>query len=107
MSGRNPGSSCGPANAQSSGGDQLNDVGTVVDALVSSVGWEMNDAQRKSLERVYLAQPEDTRMDSFGVFPSRSRAIRLAIMGFKSQREVCSFLAGHRLAGPALGRWSL
>ena len=25
-------------------------------------------------------------MDSFGVFPSRSRAIRLAIMGFKSRR---------------------
>ena len=74
------------------GGGQLNDVATVVDALVSCVGWEMNEAQRKSLERVYLAQPEDTRMDSFGVFPSRSRAVRLAIMGFKSQQEICSFL---------------
>ena len=74
------------------GGDQLHDVGTVVEALVSSVGWEMNDAQRSSLEMVYRAQPEDTRMDSFGVFPSRSRAVRLAIMGFKSQQEICSFL---------------
>jgi hypothetical protein len=52
----------------------------------------MNDAQRKNLERVYLAQPEDTRMDSFGMFPARSRAIRLAIMGFKSQQEICSYL---------------
>ena len=71
---------------------QLKDAATVAGALVSCVGWEMNDAQRKGLERVCLAQPEDTRMDSFGVFPSRSRAVRLAIMGFKSQQEICSFL---------------
>ena len=31
-------------------------------------------------------------MDSFGVFPSRSRAIRLAIMGFTSQEQICSYL---------------
>ena len=74
------------------GSGQMNDVGLVVDALVACVGWERNAAQRESLESVYLAQPEDTRMDSFGVFPSRSRSIRLAIMGFKSQREICSFL---------------
>ena len=71
---------------------QVNDVGTVVDALLSCVGWEMRDAERKNVERAYLAQPEDTRMDSFGVFPSRSRAIRLAIMGFKSHQELCSYL---------------
>ena len=71
---------------------QVDDVGTVVDALVSCVGWEMTPAERKNVERVYLAQPEDTRMDSFGVFPSRSRAIRLAIMGFKSRREIRSYL---------------
>ena len=74
------------------GGGQMNDVGIVVDALIACVGWERNFAQRESLECVYRAQPEDTRMDSFGVFPSRSRSIRLAIMGFKSQPEVCSFL---------------
>ncbi len=71
---------------------QADDVGTVVDALVSCVGWGMNAAERKNVERVYLAQPADTRMDSFGVFPSRSRAIRLAIMGFKSQQELRSYL---------------
>ena len=74
------------------GGGRMKDAATVVDALVSSVGWEMNEAQRESFERVCRAQPEDTRMDSFGVFPSRSRALRLAIMGFKSQQEICSFL---------------
>ena len=71
---------------------QANDVGTVVDALVSCVGWERNDAERENVERAYLAQPGDTRMDSFGVFPSRSRAIRLAIMGFTTQQEICRYL---------------
>ena len=73
-------------------GGQVNDVNTVVDALVSCVGWERNDAERKNVERAYLAQPGDTRMDSFGVFPSRSRSIRLAIMGFKTQQELRSYL---------------
>ena len=72
--------------------DQVDDVGTVVDALVSCVGWKGNDAERENVKRAYLAQPEDTRMDSFGVFPSRSRSIRLAIMGFKAQRELCAYL---------------
>ena len=71
---------------------QADDVAMVVDALVSCAGWERNDAERENVEGVYLAQPGDTRMDSFGVFPSRSRAMRLAIMGFKTQREVCAFL---------------
>ena len=71
---------------------QVNDVDVVVDALVSCLGWETNGAQRENVERAYLAQPGDTRMDSFGVFPSRSRAIRLAIMGFKSRQELCSYL---------------
>ena len=70
----------------------MNDIGLVVEALVSSVGWGMHDTQRENVERAYLAQPGDTRMDSFGIFPSRSRAIRLAIMGFKSQQEICGYL---------------
>ncbi len=71
---------------------QADDAATVVDALVSCLGWEANAATRENVKRAYLAQPDDTRMDSFGVFPSRSRAIRLAIMGFKSGRETCSYL---------------
>ncbi len=71
---------------------QANDVDTVVGALVSCINWKLNDAERKNIEKIYLAQPEDTRMDSFGLFPSRSRAIRLAIMGFKSQQEIHRFL---------------
>ena len=71
---------------------QAGDVRAVTDALVSCVGWESNEGERKNVARAYLAQPEDTRMDSFGVFPSRPRSIRLAIMGFKSAKEICSYL---------------
>ena len=39
-----------------------------------------------------LAQPAHTRMDSFGIFPSRSRAIRLAVMGFESRQQICAYL---------------
>ncbi|MCY4599376.1 MAG: hypothetical protein OXF27_05595 [Acidobacteria bacterium] len=71
---------------------QEEDVATVVDALVACAGWERNDAERLNVERAYRAQPEDTRMDSFGVFPSRTRSIRLAVMGFKTQQELRSYL---------------
>ena len=73
-------------------GGQAKDVGSVADALFSCVGWEMTAAEREHVERAYLAQPEETRMDSFGVFPSRARAIRLAIMGFRSQPDLSSYL---------------
>ncbi len=72
--------------------DQVNDVLLVGDALVSSHGWTMGAGQRNTLSQAYLAQPEDTRMDSFGMFPSRSRAIRLAIMGFGTRRQIETYL---------------
>ena len=71
---------------------QAADVDIVASALVSSVGWDISDGEREHLRRAYLAQPEDTRMDSFGVFPSRSRSIRLAVMGFRSRDQICSYL---------------
>ena len=74
------------------GRGQGDDVLAVVDPLVSCVGWARNEAERENVERAYLAQPEDTRMDSFGVFPSRARSIRLAVMGFKSEQAICSYL---------------
>ena len=74
------------------GGSQLDDVSTVVDALVSCVGWSRNDAEQKTLEHAYLEQPAHTRTDSFGIFPSRSRSIRLAVMGFNDTQELCTYL---------------
>ena len=72
---------------------QVDDVLTVVDALVSAVGWRKNGSEREIVERVYENQPSDARIDSFGVFPARPRGIRLGIMGFKIEDEVFSFLS--------------
>ena len=80
------------------GGKQLSDVGIALDALVSAVGWPRREVEHRQVERVYLAQPVDTRLDSLGVFPPRGRAIRLAIMGLKSPRQLCDFL--HRIEWP-------
>lgn len=71
---------------------QVKDVATVIDALVFCVGWDRKNAELACAERAYLAQPDDTRLDSFGVFPSRPRAIRLAVMGFKTQQDVARYL---------------
>ena len=73
-------------------GNQVDDVSLVADALFSCVGWEKNDVQWKKLQEVYLAQPQDTRLDAFGIFPARSRNIRLAIMGFKTRQDIHSYL---------------
>lgn len=75
------------------------DVGTVVDALVSCVGWRGIAAERQNAERAYLAQPDDTRLDSFGVFPSRERSVRLAVMGFKTPQDICSYLESLKWPG--------
>jgi hypothetical protein len=74
------------------GAGQRHDVGAVVDGLVACHDLEMNPAERRTAERVYLAQPEGTRLDSFGLFPSRARALRLAVMGFSGQRDIRVFL---------------
>ncbi|MCY3859729.1 MAG: hypothetical protein OXG25_12555 [Gammaproteobacteria bacterium] len=78
---------------------QVDDVSLIVDSLVSSVGWNRDEHERTHVREAYLAQPEDTRMDSFGVFPSRERSIRLAIMGFKTQSEICGYLNALRWPG--------
>lgn len=74
------------------GGPQLDDVTTVMDALVSCVGWNQDSVERKRVEHAYLVQPKHTRTDSFGIFPSRSRSIRLAVMGFNNTQELSAYL---------------
>ncbi len=72
--------------------DQSEDVRTLVEALTSAVGLQWNNEEWKYVEQAYAAQPEHTRTDSFGVFPSRPRSIRLAVMGFRSSKEVRTYL---------------
>jgi len=75
-------------------GGQAEDVVLVADTLMRCAGWGETGPQCRNARRAYLAQPEDTRMDSFGIFPARSRALRLAVMGFRSHRQVCAYLQG-------------
>ena len=72
--------------------NRLDDVCMVADSLFSSVGWTMGNAQRQILSQAYRTLPDDVRMDSFGVFPSRSRALRVAVMGFESRQDICNYL---------------
>ncbi len=73
-------------------GRSLGDVVTVLDALVSAVGWNPDAAERKHAERIYLAQGPDTRVESLGAFPSRERALRLAVTGFRNSQDLAAFL---------------
>ncbi|MCY4098369.1 MAG: hypothetical protein OXF40_08945 [Rhodospirillales bacterium] len=80
-------------------GHRLHDVRVVLDALVPAAGWNPDAAERHQIERVYLAQEPHTRIDSLGAFPSRERAIRLAITGFRNTRDVSAFLERSRWPG--------
>ncbi len=71
---------------------RIRDIGVVLAALASAAGWNLDAAERRLTERVHLAQPADTRIDSFGVFPAREQAIRLAVTGFRSLHDVAAFL---------------
>ncbi len=73
-------------------GQRIRDVDVVLDALVSAAGWTPDAAERRQVERVHLAQEGDTQIESIGVFPSRERAIRLAVTGFRNSRAVMAFL---------------
>ncbi len=71
---------------------RIRDIGCVLDAATSAAGWTPDAGERRQVERVYRAQTADTRIDSFGVFPSRERAHRLAVTGFRNSRNVVAFL---------------
>ena len=71
---------------------QVCDVRTVANALQACVGWAPSAAERRNIKLAYLAQPADTRTDSFGIFPARSRSIRLAVMGFKTPISLRKYL---------------
>lgn len=69
-----------------------NDVGVVSKSLADSFGWSMSKKQWNNLQQVYLAQPSETRMDSFSISPSKSRAIQLSILGFSKSQDIRNYL---------------
>ena len=71
---------------------RIRDVGIVLDATVSAAGWTPDPGERRQAERVYRAQSVETRIESFGAFPSRDRAIRLAVTGFRTSHDAIAFL---------------
>ena len=71
---------------------RIRDIGCVLDATVAAAGWIPDPAEHRQIERVYRALTADTRIDSFGAFPSRDRAVRFAVTGFRTSRDVVAFL---------------
>ena len=75
------------------GGNQQSQACSIVlDAIVTAVGWESCSQEHRHVKRVYQAQENGTRIDSFGAFPSRKRCIRIAITGFRNVHDVVKFL---------------
>lgn len=72
--------------------DSAEDVGAVVEALVSAVGWKPDADERRVAENVFLALRDETRLESIGAFPARQRSIRLAAMKFSSFAQILDFL---------------
>ncbi len=72
--------------------DRFDDVRMVAESLSNAVGWQISGSQLETLRNVYIAQPDAVRTDSIGIFPARSQAIRLGIMGFESCEAICEFL---------------
>ena len=71
---------------------RLADLGVVADAVVAASGRVQDAAERRQLERVFLAMAPETHVGAVGTFPSRSRGLRLAVMGFRKTRELTAFL---------------
>ena len=73
-------------------GRRLRELGAVHDALVLACGWSPDTAERQQLEAVYRRLNPDTLIRAVGAFPSRDRAIRIAVTGFTRAPEVAAFL---------------
>ena len=71
---------------------RFRDINVVLDSLVSAAGWIPDAAERRQVERLHRAQDADTRIESIGAFPSRDRAIRLAVIGLRDSRGVMAYL---------------
>lgn len=74
------------------GGSNPEDLGVVADALHAACGREPDAAEHRQGERLFLAMPTGTHIGGVGAFPARSRALRVAIMGFRKTRDLTAFL---------------
>ena len=71
----------------------VDDVAVIADAVVAASRWEADAAERRHVERLFLAKPPDTEFGAVGAFPARARGLRAAITGFRTTRDLTAFLA--------------
>ena len=81
-----------PTLAGDRSGRRLRDLGLALDAMSAAAGRQPDAAERRHVERAYLALEPDARIGAVGAFPSRSSGTRLTMLGFTDAREVTSFL---------------
>ena len=74
------------------GGGNVQPVSVMLDAIVSSAGWQAQAAEHRELARIYRKMRSSVRIGSLGVFPSRQRTIRLAIADFQNSSEIIDLL---------------
>ncbi len=68
------------------------DARLVLEAIASSTGLGLADAQREHVQRVYMAMRPNTSLRAIGAFPSRNKGFRLAITGCRTAGEVSELL---------------
>lgn len=72
---------------------KLQDLRIVVDAVASATGLNLKEAERRQVDRVYLAMSPGVSMRSIGSLASRGEeGIRLATTGFKKTTDIAEFL---------------
>lgn len=82
------------------GTDGLRDLDVVLDALEQVAGWDLA-GERQIAHRLYSGLREDARIESFGVFPGREKAVRLTVQGFRERQDVDEILAHVQWSGPS------
>ena len=68
------------------------DLGVLVDAVTAACGWAPDNAERRHALQLFEAAPAGTHIGAVGGFPDRTRALRVAVMGIRSTRELTSLL---------------
>ena len=73
-------------------GQRMGDVSVMLDAVSLAAGQTLPNDERREAERVYMALTPETGIRSVGTIPSRGKAIRLAMTGFRTADDVTGFL---------------
>lgn len=73
-------------------GQRLPDLGLALDAMNAATRREPDAAERRHVERAYLALESGARIGAIGALPSNGEGIRLTMLGFDTAPDVTGFL---------------